>query len=958
MDIQIEIKKLEEFIGFPIKKREVTLESGESHDETFSYSLCQRFYGKENELKNAINQGNKILSELLKCQKSKISEHAQEPPVIYERFLTNKRDAKQIETFYSLIGNMHYLLGDFKFAAGYFMKCLSYNKNDVSHWVELLFCLRALEEFELFEKGMFNFERLNLAWKNDKEKNLTQEGVIDIIKKVGQYKSSENKNVLGIVQVTRYCNERCVFCSVPPLNDGPPLGELKRRIEEMKKQGTTNLMLSGGEPTLNNYLEEIIVYAKSLGFNSISMQTNGIMLNNKNKIRDLYSAGLSDIFVSFHSHIKEVYDKLTNTNGNYNKALKALKLISESECKLGINITINSLNYQHLPELIEFLLKNFNNIFSFSINYCDPLGNALKNTWIVPKLSDVKPYLHESLNILKNSNKHFMVDFVPLCFMEEFEEHCTEKKVHNKELEEKVNFFGDENNFDGIQNGDTHKKVKSDKCNLCKYNGECGGLNKRYVNLYGCDEIMPFIEAKSYKGVPTKYSKKKKTMLVWPFYPTQKKFLTANISIALISKFLSDNKFDVVCYDFNLIYYEKWRGEEEKLSPDRILKKFVSLTKLENPDIIGIGGYSQHTGFIKQYTDLIKKEMPDVSIILGGMNPTLIPENILELCNSVDYLIRGSEYSPILELCESIKEGISPKKIKNCSYRLEDGTIINNALCDFQSNNLPIYDFENFYYLGKRPFLNILTSRGCAHNCSFCCSNNLTKKFVPYDEHFFIKQINKLYDMYGPNHFSIVDDDFLISESRINKIAPEISRLDCDFACAGRVDEINVNKLRLLKDNKFHWIGIGVENVVPKIIKFFNKSKDANQFQRGINEGIKKLIKVQIDFSVSLILGSPIETEKDLLKNYLFAKSIKEYCKQVDVGPLMVLPGTKIWNDYVSKKIEVIKLDSKPISPFDYKFRDFIWAVPELFRVRNKNFGVEEQINVVNRYIDLIQKLY
>ena len=72
----------------------------------------------------------------------------------------------------------------------------------------------------------------------------------------------------------------------------------------------------------------------------------------------------------------------------------------------------------------------------------------------------------------------------------------------------------------------------------------------------------------------------------------------------------------------------------------------------------------------------------------------------------------------------------------------------------------------------------------------------------------------------------------------------------------------------------------------------------------------------------------------------------------------MVLPGTKIWNDYVSKKIEVIKLDSKPISPFDYKFRDFIWAVPELFRVRNKNFGVEEQINVVNRYIDLIQKLY
>ena len=110
-------------------------------------------------MKNAINQGNKILSELLK----------------------NKKDTKQIEMFYSLVGNMHYMLGDFNYAAGYFMKCLSYNKKDISHWIGLLFCLRVLGEFELFEKGMFNFKGLNLAWKNDKEKELTQKKAVEII---------------------------------------------------------------------------------------------------------------------------------------------------------------------------------------------------------------------------------------------------------------------------------------------------------------------------------------------------------------------------------------------------------------------------------------------------------------------------------------------------------------------------------------------------------------------------------------------------------------------------------------------------------------------------------------------------------------------------------------------------------------------------------------------------------
>ena len=180
-EIILKIRKLEQYIGFPLEKKEITIESKESHDETFSYGLCQRFYGKEEELKNAINQGNKILFGLLKCQKSKISEHAQEPLVNDGRFLTNKKDAKQIETLYSLMGNMYYLLSDFKFAAGYFMKCLSYNKNDISHWVGFLFCLGALGEFELFEKGIFNFEELNVLWRNDPEMELTQDKLYELI---------------------------------------------------------------------------------------------------------------------------------------------------------------------------------------------------------------------------------------------------------------------------------------------------------------------------------------------------------------------------------------------------------------------------------------------------------------------------------------------------------------------------------------------------------------------------------------------------------------------------------------------------------------------------------------------------------------------------------------------------------------------------------------------------------
>lgn len=167
MDVKIksEIKELESYLGFQIEKKDIFLESNEPNDETFSYGLCQRFYGKENELKKAINTADKILAQLLQKR-------------------GNPDYIKQIEMFCSLIGNMHYLLGDFKYSAGYFMKSLSYNKNDISEWVGLLFSLRSIGEFELFEKAIFNFEKLCLLWKNDHDREMTQKKVVELIKKV------------------------------------------------------------------------------------------------------------------------------------------------------------------------------------------------------------------------------------------------------------------------------------------------------------------------------------------------------------------------------------------------------------------------------------------------------------------------------------------------------------------------------------------------------------------------------------------------------------------------------------------------------------------------------------------------------------------------------------------------------------------------------------------------------
>jgi tetratricopeptide (TPR) repeat protein len=162
--IIIKINELEKIIGFSLKFKNITLKSKESHDESFSYGLSMRFYNKNNELIKTIIKTKQLLYLVKKRKKS---------------------DKITIESLYSLIGNMYYILGNYSISAGYFMKCITLNKKNITFWIELLFSLRAMGEFELFEKGIFNLEKMILDWdKSSKKKKLNKNNFLKLIKKI------------------------------------------------------------------------------------------------------------------------------------------------------------------------------------------------------------------------------------------------------------------------------------------------------------------------------------------------------------------------------------------------------------------------------------------------------------------------------------------------------------------------------------------------------------------------------------------------------------------------------------------------------------------------------------------------------------------------------------------------------------------------------------------------------
>ena len=84
-----------------------------------------------------------------------------------------------------------------------------------------------------------------------------------------------NKHIPGRVQISTECNQQCLFCSVPKgPAENPSLKEIKKRIIDLKKLGTNDLFITGGEPLIHPQIITILEFAKKIGFNEITIQSN------------------------------------------------------------------------------------------------------------------------------------------------------------------------------------------------------------------------------------------------------------------------------------------------------------------------------------------------------------------------------------------------------------------------------------------------------------------------------------------------------------------------------------------------------------------------------------------------------------------------------------------------------------------------------------------------------------
>ena len=154
------------------------------------------------------------------------------------------------------------------------------------------------------------------------------------------------------------CQAKCAFCYNPPITD-----ELLRRelsfeqaaasLYAAAKGGAKRLNLHGGEVTLRDDLPKIVRLARKVGFEHVTLVTNGVRLGDGRYARALAAAGVTHVRMSVHAPDAKGHDAIVIVPGAFERILRAIGHLRKLEIPIGLNFVLVRANAASLPAFIE-----------------------------------------------------------------------------------------------------------------------------------------------------------------------------------------------------------------------------------------------------------------------------------------------------------------------------------------------------------------------------------------------------------------------------------------------------------------------------------------------------------------------------------------------------------------------------------------------------------------------------
>jgi len=312
-----------------------------------------------------------------------------------------------------------------------------------------------------------------------------------------------------------------------------------------------------------------------------------------------------------------------------------------------------------------------------------------------------------------------------------------------------------------------------------------------------------------------------------------------------------------------------------------------------DPELVGITATTPAIYDAYSIARVVKEVNPDCRTVLGGPHVTFMARETLEECPQVDVVVKGEGEQTIAELASGKKlraiKGIAFRKKGKIKESEKRGFVKNLDEIPFPAyHSLPMKKYE----MRGIKFAAMVTSRGCPFQCVFCSSSKLCGKiWRGRSPENVLEEIKLLREKFRVREIEFLDDTFTLNKERTKALCALIrkEKVDISWSCSSRVDTINEELARELKEAGCHSIYLGVESGSQRSLNFLKKGINLNQAKKAVTV----LKKLKLNTVSTFIIGIPGETVKAIEKTIKFAKKLTPTLAQFTI--LTPYPGTEIY---------------------------------------------------------------
>ncbi len=152
------------------------------------------------------------------------------------------------------------------------------------------------------------------------------------------------------IELTVYCNLKCVMCSVWELKQhGVPFELATKLLDQARELGATSFTPCGAESFMRKDFLDVIEHAHRIGFTRQDIVTNGTMITDAHLDR-LEACPSVSLHVSIDGP-REIHDQLRG-EGNYDKAVATVKKCVARGIDVGLSGVILKESLDHLKPLV------------------------------------------------------------------------------------------------------------------------------------------------------------------------------------------------------------------------------------------------------------------------------------------------------------------------------------------------------------------------------------------------------------------------------------------------------------------------------------------------------------------------------------------------------------------------------------------------------------------------------